>query len=108
MAKKVTVIKLKNTLKTVGTAVNNSVIAPVKKLASSFASHFKRGIVAGYTSDRENHDRKRKDNCRIKRTTVETIIFGNLRVQPLSEDIVCVERAGKGGFCDKDAFFIRN
>lgn len=29
-------------MKTVGTAVNNSVIAPVKKLASSFASHFKR------------------------------------------------------------------
>lgn len=36
------VSKVKNTLKTVGTAVNNSVIAPVKKLASSFASHFKR------------------------------------------------------------------
>ena len=36
------VSKAKNTLKTVGTAVNNSVIAPVKKLASSFASHFKR------------------------------------------------------------------
>ena len=36
------VSKVKNTLKTVGTAGNNSVIAPVKKLASSFASHFKR------------------------------------------------------------------
>lgn len=36
------VSKVKNTLKTVGTAVNNSVIAPVKKLVSSFASHFKR------------------------------------------------------------------
>ena len=36
------VSKVKNTLKTVGTTVNNSVIAPVKKLASSFASHFKR------------------------------------------------------------------
>ena len=36
------VSKSENTLKTVGTAVNNSVIAPVKKLASSFASHFKR------------------------------------------------------------------
>lgn len=36
------VSKVKNTLKTVGTAVNNSVIAPVKKLASSFVSHFKR------------------------------------------------------------------
>lgn len=36
------VSKVKNTLKTVGTAVNNSVIAPVKKLASSFASHFKK------------------------------------------------------------------
>lgn len=36
------VSKVKNTFKTVGTAVNNSVIAPVKKLASSFASHFKR------------------------------------------------------------------
>lgn len=36
------VSKVKNTLKTVGTAVNNSVIAPVKKLTSSFASHFKR------------------------------------------------------------------
>lgn len=36
------VSKVKNTLKTVGTAVNNSVITPVKKLASSFASHFKK------------------------------------------------------------------
>lgn len=39
---------------------------------------------------------------------MEQIIFGNLRVQLLSEDIVRIERAGKGGFCDKDAVFIRN
>ena len=37
---------------------------------------------------------------------MESIIFGNLRVQILSEDIVRIERAGKGGFCDKDTFFI--
>ena len=39
---------------------------------------------------------------------MENIIFGNLRVQLLSEDIVRIERAGKDGFCDKDTFFIRN
>mgnify|MGYP005825285585 FL=1 len=39
---------------------------------------------------------------------MEQIIFGNLRVQILSEEIVRIERAGKGGFCDKDTFFIRN
>ena len=31
---------------------------------------------------------------------MEQIIFGNLRVQILSEDIVRIERAEKGGFCD--------
>lgn len=29
-------------------------------------------------------------------------------MQILSEEIVRVECAGKGGFCDKDAVFIRN
>ena len=37
---------------------------------------------------------------------MENIIFGNLRVQLLSEDIVRVERAEKGGFCDENTFFI--
>ena len=39
---------------------------------------------------------------------MENIILGNLRVQILSEEIVCIERAEKSGFCDKDAVFIRN
>lgn len=39
---------------------------------------------------------------------MEQIIFGNLRMQILSEEIVRIKRAGKGGFCDKDTFFIRN
>lgn len=39
---------------------------------------------------------------------MEQIIFSNLYMQILSEEIVRVERAGKGGFCDKDTFFIRN
>ena len=39
---------------------------------------------------------------------MEQIVFGNLCMQILSEEIVRVERAGKGGFCDKDTFFIRN
>lgn len=29
-------------------------------------------------------------------------------MQILSEEIVRIERAGKGGFFDKDTFFIRN
>ena len=37
---------------------------------------------------------------------MEQIIFGNLRVQILSEDIVRIERAEKGGFCDENTFFI--
>lgn len=37
---------------------------------------------------------------------MEQIVYGNLRVQLLSEDIVRIERTGKDGFCDKDTFFI--
>ena len=37
---------------------------------------------------------------------MEQIVYGNLRVQFLSEDIVRIERAEKGGFCDRDTFFI--
>ena len=37
---------------------------------------------------------------------MEQIVYGRLRVQILSEDIVRVERAGKNGFCDGDTFFI--
>lgn len=37
---------------------------------------------------------------------MEQIIYGNLRVQLLSEDVVRIERAGKKGFCDRATFFI--
>ena len=39
---------------------------------------------------------------------METIICGNVRVQLLSEDIVRIEYAKKGQFCDRDTFFIPN
>lgn len=37
---------------------------------------------------------------------MEQIVYGNLRVELLSEDIVRIERAEKGGFCDENTFFI--
>lgn len=37
---------------------------------------------------------------------MENIIFGNIRVQIFSGEIVRIEHAGKGGLCDKDTFFI--
>lgn len=37
---------------------------------------------------------------------MEQIVYGNLRVQLLSEDIVRIERAGKSRFCDGNTFFI--
>lgn len=37
---------------------------------------------------------------------MEEIVYGELRVQLLSEEVVRIERAGKKGFCDRDTFFI--
>lgn len=37
---------------------------------------------------------------------MEQIIFGGIRVQILSEDVVRIEAARKGEFCDQDTFFI--
>ena len=37
---------------------------------------------------------------------MEQIVYGNLRVQLLSKDIVRIERAGNGGYCDENTFFI--
>ena len=37
---------------------------------------------------------------------MEEIVYGKLRVQLLSEEVVRIERAGKKGFCDRDTFFI--
>ena len=37
---------------------------------------------------------------------MEQIIYGGIRVQLLSEDVVRIEAARKGTFCDQDTFFI--
>ena len=37
---------------------------------------------------------------------MEQIVFGGIRVQLLSEDVVRLERAGKDGFFDENTFFI--
>lgn len=39
---------------------------------------------------------------------MEQIVFNNVRVQLLSEDIIRIERAKKGAFCDENTFFIPN
>ena len=37
---------------------------------------------------------------------MEQIVYKNIRIQLLSEDVVRIERAGKDGFCDENTFFI--
>ncbi len=37
---------------------------------------------------------------------MEQIVYGGIRVQLMSEEVVRIERAGKKGFCDRDTFFI--
>lgn len=39
---------------------------------------------------------------------MEQIIYGNIRVQLLNENIVRVEYANNGKFCDENTFFIPN
>lgn len=39
---------------------------------------------------------------------METIVKGNIRIQLLSEDVVRIEYAKKGRFCDENTFFIPN
>lgn len=39
---------------------------------------------------------------------MEQLIFNNIRVQILSEDLIRIERARRGGFCDQNTFFIPN
>ena len=39
---------------------------------------------------------------------MEQIIYGNIRVQLLNENIVRVEYGKNGKFCDKNTFFIPN
>ena len=39
---------------------------------------------------------------------MEQIIYGNIRVQLLSEDILHIEYAKNGAFCDESTFFIPN